>query len=96
MSHYSAHASCRDMERGTSFTIQSGSLRRGDILNLHCPDDHTVQGGVERFDATGLYLNVNGTHIKCRPWCTGDASTGRPSGTLSKWTVEHIQAVADA
>lgn len=96
MENYLAHASSRQIHRGMTLAIHSGVLRRDDVLNVQMPEDGMLRAVVERFEVTGLYLSMNGKRLICRPWRTGDASTGRVCGTLSKWTVDQIEEGAAA
>ena len=90
MPNHIAISSSRDIGRGMTFTIRSGSLHRDDTLNMEMPGGHSVQAGVERFDPTGLYITIDGARLKCRPWRTGDGDAVRPTGTISKWTVDQV------
>lgn len=92
--HHAITNSC-DISRGMAFTVQSGALRRQDILDFILPGDRKMQGTVERFDVTGLSIRLNGSVFKCRPWRMGDADVRRLSGTISSWTIEQVLETAE-
>ena len=97
MAQYHAVANSRNIGRGMAFTIQSGVLRRMDVLDLHLEEDGMVEARIEHFDPTGLCISLNGATFKCRPWRMGDAAVRRLPGTISSWTIDQIlEEAADA
>jgi|GEM_PF-1156668 len=90
MSQYYAITSSRDIGCGTAFTIQSGVLRRLDVLDLQLEEDGKIEAVIEHFDSTGLSIRLNGSICRCRPWRMGDAAVRRLPGTISSWTIDQI------
>ena len=91
MSQHYAITNSRDIGRGTALSIQSGALRRLDVLNLQLAEDRQIEAVIEHFDPTGLSIRLNGMICKCRPWRMGDAAFKRLSGTVSNWTIEQVR-----
>ena len=96
MPYHHAITDSHDLGRGVTFTIQSGALRRQDILNLRMADDEKAEAIVERFDVAGLSIRLNESIFECRPWRMGDAAVRRLPGTISSWTIEQIREQAEA
>jgi hypothetical protein len=95
MSQYYAIANSRNIGCGTAFTIQSGVLRRLDLLDLQLEEDGKVEAVIERFDSSGLSIRLNGSICRCRPWQMGDAAVRRLPGTVSSWTIDQILEAAE-
>ncbi len=95
MPHHHAITNSRDLGRGVAFTIQSGVLRRQDVLDLQLSGNEKAEAIIERFDVTGLCISLNGSVFKCRPWQMGDAEVKRLPGTISSWTIERILEAAE-
>lgn len=88
---HSASSQCGNLDLGTTFCVQGGSLHRGDRLQLTLDNSH-IEAVVERFDITGLYLDIKGARASCRPWQNGDKALMRCRGTSSSWTVQSVEA----
>jgi hypothetical protein len=95
MPHHHATTNSLDLGRGVAFTIQSGALRRQDVLDLRLAEGEKTEATVERFDVTGLSIRLNGAIFKCRPWRMGDAKVRRLSGTVSVWTIDQVLEAAE-
>ena len=95
MPHHHAITNSPDLGRGVAFTIQSGALRRQDVLDLLLAEGEKTEAIVERFDVTGLSIRLNGAIFKCRPWQMGDAEVRRLSGTFSVWTIDQVLEAAE-
>ena len=95
MPHHHAITNSQDLGRGVAFTIQSGALRRQDVLDLQLGGNEKIKAVIERFDVTGLFISLNGSLFKCRPWRMGDAGVQRLSGTISSWTIDQILETAE-
>lgn len=87
----SASSQCENLAVGTTFCVQGGRLHRGDCLQLTL-ENRNIEAVVERFDITGLYLDIKGARAICRPWENGDQFLMRCRGTSSSWTVGSVEA----
>jgi len=96
MIEHIASSASPSITSGAALCIQSGSLRRGDALQVSLAGDTRARARVERFDMTGLYLSVDGQRVKCRPWQKGDMDLNRCRGTSSRFTVQSVEADVEA
>ena len=95
MSQFYAITNSRGIGCGMAFTIQSGGLRRLDVLDLQLGENGKIEAVIEHFDAAGLSIRLDGSICRCRPWRRGDAAVKRLPGTISSWTIDQILETAE-
>ncbi len=88
MTHHPAISLSPVIAHHVTFVITSSDFEISDVLDIHLSSGGTVTATIERFDMSGLHLNVDGVSYACRPWRNGDRSVRRDVGMTSDWTIQ--------
>jgi hypothetical protein len=88
VTHHSAISLSPVIAHDVTFVITATDFEISDVLDIHLSSGGTVPAVIERFDMSGLQLNIDGDVYSCRPWKMGDRAVRRDIGVTSNWTIQ--------